>query len=287
MIELANRKDYPELVTVWQAGFDDDEQTVLSFLNGTETFCSHLCYRTDERIVSALHVIDCRFGNRENSEKAGYLYALATLDEYRGRGIMGELINEAFLRLQKSGCKYAFIVPAEKSLVGYYERFGFLPLCEAKVADIPAETVLDIPIETRRLSTDGIKAAREKNRDNIVLFDRGYIGFATEFCDMKAIEFDGGYAIYELLEKTVRIIEYGGEINKTLSAVKFSLNGESQDTAGINTLMSAADSAQNPDTFRVIMPEKTLFGETVCRGMIKALGGAELPKSAHIGLIMD
>ncbi|MDO5035779.1 MAG: GNAT family N-acetyltransferase [Porphyromonas sp.] len=54
-----------------------------------------------------------------------YLYALCTRSSERGHGVMGWLLNEVLEGLPQQGYAFALLLPAERSLVSYYERFGF------------------------------------------------------------------------------------------------------------------------------------------------------------------
>jgi predicted acetyltransferase len=54
---------------------------------------------------------------------AQYLYGIATVPEYRGRGYAGKLIAEA---LQSPKYEIAALIPENPSLIGFYERFGFV-----------------------------------------------------------------------------------------------------------------------------------------------------------------
>ncbi len=54
-----------------------------------------------------------------------YLHSLATLFDYRGRGIMTSLIEEAVLYGRASGYEAFFLIPGEEDLIPFYEKRGF------------------------------------------------------------------------------------------------------------------------------------------------------------------
>lgn len=54
-----------------------------------------------------------------------YLHSLATLFDYRGRGIMGSMIRAAAEYAKASGYQELFLIPAEGELIPYYEKRGF------------------------------------------------------------------------------------------------------------------------------------------------------------------
>ncbi|HOB36752.1 MAG TPA: GNAT family N-acetyltransferase [Candidatus Avimonas sp.] len=63
--------------------------------------------------------------NGRASLKLAYIYAAATLTEYRGRGIFGRLLNEAHRYLKAKGTDACFLHPADGGLYRYYSRFGY------------------------------------------------------------------------------------------------------------------------------------------------------------------
>ena len=266
MIDFATEKDYSEIIPVWQSGFDDNADDVAEFLAGTGGFCDRLVWREDKKIVAEMNIIRCDLSIEGKRVSAVYFYALATLPEYRGRGIMSSMIRFALDKYAADGISYAMIVPAEEGLVGYYRRFGFEPICGAKIADIPSESIFDFPIQTTKLSPSQLKELRDSRKGNNAVFSVEYIDFALRFCEMTAVEFDGGYAIFEQGDDRVRIIEFDGEVNRMLSAVKELCKSE---------------------IYRVYLPDDSLIGEKVCRGMVCPLGESAPLNKAQIGLIMD
>ena len=266
MIDFATEKDYPEIIPVWQSGFDDDAEDVAEFLAGTSGFCDRLVWREGEKIVAEMNILRCDLSVEGKKESAAYFYALATLPEYRGRGIMSSMIRFVLDKYAADGIGYAMIVPAEEGLVGYYQRFGFEPICSAKIADISSESIFDFPAQTTRLSPDRLKELRDKRMGNNAAFSVEYIEFALRFCEMTAVEFDGGYAVFEHSDGCVRVIEFDGEVNRMLSAVKGICGSE---------------------IYRVYLPDDSLIGEKVCRGMVCPIGDSKALNKAQIGLIMD
>ena len=266
MIDFATEKDYSEIIPVWQSGFDDNADDVAEFLAGTGGFCDRLVWREDKKIVAEMNIIRCDLSIEGKRVSAVYFYALATLPEYRGRGIVSSMIRFALDKYAVDGMSYAMIVPAEEGLVGYYQRFGFDPICGAKIADIPSESIFDFPVETTKLTPSQLKELRDKRKGNNAVFSVEHIDFALRFCEMTAVEFDGGYAIFEQGDDRVRIIEFDGEVNRMLSAVKGLCKSE---------------------IYRVYLPADSLIGEKVCRGMVCPLGESRTLDKAQIGLIMD
>ena len=59
---------------------------------------------------------------------AAYLYAVATREDCRGRGLAGTLLQFTEALLERLGYRCAVLVPAEQPLFGFYARLGYEPV---------------------------------------------------------------------------------------------------------------------------------------------------------------
>lgn len=131
-----------------------------------------LCFAAldGERAVSALYLIrnTLRFDNKLYN--GFYLYAAATLPEYRKGGIMSGLIKEAQSFCRENGEAFISLVPSEESLYSYYSRFGF------KEAMYRCKGIYKAPESNKiRLSADDIAEAEKirQSFDGSLLFTTG------------------------------------------------------------------------------------------------------------------
>lgn len=84
--------------------------------------CFKYC-RTKEKngeTAAMLFALPCELFDGKEKEEAVYIYGAATRKAYRGRGYMTELIN-----LPEIGKSTLFLVPAQESLIPFYEKCGF------------------------------------------------------------------------------------------------------------------------------------------------------------------
>lgn len=128
MIRHGDIADIPSLKKLWQEAFGDEEKFVDSFFE--RVFCPSyaLCAEKEGQAVAVLYMLPCEIADREgNKENACYFYALATKQEYRRQGIMGELIETAKREREEEGCRFFFLIPASDKLADYYAGFGFRP----------------------------------------------------------------------------------------------------------------------------------------------------------------
>ena len=200
---VCTRRDLPQLKGVWLSCFEEREDAAeLFFEENASTFHAYAC-EEDGKIVSALYLIDCTL----NSAPAHYLCGAATLPDHRRRGIMAGLITYALEDAKRRGDRYSLLFPASGSLYGFYAKFGYLPTCAEKTAEL--DTV------TERQCCGGSPDLQELQgkhiKDRLIWAD-GFIRFAADYyacygaktaqsADAFAIcESDGGFAevIYAL-----------------------------------------------------------------------------------------
>lgn len=113
-----------QALTLYKAAFPEDpEDFAADFINRFfDKDCRYII--RDEKLVSMLFLLDAKmvFGGEKISGK--YLYAAATLPEYRGKGLMAELIEKSKAETVEKG-KFLLTKPAKPSLFDYYGKFGF------------------------------------------------------------------------------------------------------------------------------------------------------------------
>lgn len=113
----------PGLKRLWRSVFGDEDYIIDSFFCNVyaESIC--LSLNIDGDAAAALYLINATVNTGQGSFKGYYLYAAATLEKYRGQGLMSALINEALKIASQSD--FIALYPAKEALYEYYERFGF------------------------------------------------------------------------------------------------------------------------------------------------------------------
>ena len=118
----------------------------------------------------------------------------------RGRGVGSALIRAALEELEKRGYEAVFLVPAEPSLFGYYERFGFRAVSTIREQTIEAAT----PLPLRKLTADEYTAARRTLLPKASLLQEGpclalLSGYADFYATDRAVAAVSGDMVWELL----------------------------------------------------------------------------------------
>lgn len=110
-----------ELRHIWQEAFGDAEETLDNFFatGYSPDRCHYIC--DGDTVVSALYWFDCQLQGR----MLAYIYAVATLQSHRGKGLASRLLGQTHEILTKKGYAGAILVPGGKDLFSYYEKLGY------------------------------------------------------------------------------------------------------------------------------------------------------------------
>lgn len=114
-----------KMMELWKVIFHDSD-AYISLVFDTYFNTEYVeYYEENGKLISALLGIPYYFGNGRNRIQGLYLCGLATIKEYRGRGIMGNLISKISNKALKKGMSFVFLIPASDSLRLYYSSKGF------------------------------------------------------------------------------------------------------------------------------------------------------------------
>ena len=114
-------QDGEQILKIWQTCFGDEETYIRFYLEHRMTEDNMLVIYQDGRAVSMASFLPAQYLCNGEYLDARYVYAVATLPEYRGRGYAGRILAFA----QKKYGVPLLLAPAEESLVSYYEKRGF------------------------------------------------------------------------------------------------------------------------------------------------------------------
>lgn len=202
---LIDRFKYKASLTeLWSKVFKDEKSYIeLIFSEGSAD--SILCFaETDgDKVVSAFYLLKTYLYFNNKCYNGYYLYAAATDNSYRGKGIMSKLIKEAQDCCEKSGSDFISLVPSEASLYSYYKRSGFIGSMYC------VEKAVTAPEAERAISADEYYS-RRKLQINYFNFDEKSFSYAAD-C-LKA----AGFGFFSDKE-SIYIKDNGGEIIEHIS----------------------------------------------------------------------
>ena len=110
-----------EMRAMWHDIFGDDVAEIDSFFVRHDD-ALHFIHKESGRVASMLFVVPLQMWER----RVAYIYAVATLPEYRGRGLASKLLEDALRYIDDSGeFECAALIPSSTESKRLYERLGF------------------------------------------------------------------------------------------------------------------------------------------------------------------
>ncbi len=185
--------EIPGLRQLWQEAFGDTDAFLDSFFQTAFSPRRCLCLRDGDTVAAALYWFDCALADR----KIAYLYAVATAQAHRGRGLCKALMGQALALLCQQGYSGALLSPAEEGLFSMYEKMGFrevLTIREfpALAGGVPAALTSIAPEEYARLRREALPAGGlVQEGENLAFLARNAAFYRGENCLFAAAKEDG------------------------------------------------------------------------------------------------
>lgn len=127
--------DFLQLRRLWSDIFGDSEGYLDIFF---DTYCRSALILTEEysgSVISALWGLPFDF---TGGLKGLYLCGLATRQQWRGKGIMSRLIEQAEEWAVRNKFDFSFLIPADENLRKYYSERGYIDTPDRQVWEVPA-----------------------------------------------------------------------------------------------------------------------------------------------------
>lgn len=211
-------RDFPQIINIWNTCFSDEASYIQFYLDNRYTEENMLCIMEDDKIVSMASFLPAMIkGDLE--DEILYVYAVATLPEYRRRGYAAKILEHA----RKKWKKALVLQHAAESLENYYSKHGFEKRFKRYLYDFAANTLavgmdtsIDGTYEIVREFTDEVIADYAKERENFfadrlhVWWDNEAIRYAlmeNALCGGFLVKSEKGYLLCRIENEAVRIVE--------------------------------------------------------------------------------
>lgn len=159
------------------SAFHDDEAfTDYLFKLFFENSCKYLL--EGETVVSMLFAMDVTCGML----KGKYVYAVATLGEYRGRGYMSRLFDKLSDEL-KSDYDFLCLKPMSDSLYDYYARLGFETAFYKKSLRMNAFSN-SLPVVEVKSANEIRNIRKSLINDSFVDYSNDFLNLLLSYCTM-------------------------------------------------------------------------------------------------------
>lgn len=131
--------DIPQLKKIWKDTFHDTD-AFLDWYFDTRFFPDYsACAEDNGKIVSVCHILPARQYLRGKVLPCGLLNGVATLPEYRGKGLMKQLIRFLYPLLSGQGI---YLMPNTPAAFAIYEPCGHYPASSAVSVDTAESRVM-------------------------------------------------------------------------------------------------------------------------------------------------
>ena len=121
MLDFARREDRRALEALWLACFGGPQEYLDFYYEKRFVPGETLVWRENGRPVSMMTLMNVTLAGSPGA----YVYAVATLPEFRGRGLMRRLDGFAQEVCRRRGLSFTALVPAERPLFAMYEKLGY------------------------------------------------------------------------------------------------------------------------------------------------------------------
>ncbi len=154
IIKNPDLQDIPALRALWKQAFEDTDSFLDSFFSLAFSTERALIAKEKDQLLGALYWFDCVCG----AEQLAYIYAVATDQAYRNRGVCTALMEELHTQMEQAG-KGTILVPAEDSLREFYRHMGYRDFGGIEEATYFAG---DVAFPAEKLTADTYAKCRRK-----------------------------------------------------------------------------------------------------------------------------
>ncbi|WP_455586974.1 GNAT family N-acetyltransferase [Bacteroides sp.] len=113
---------------LWRLCFDDSEEFINMYFRLRYNNEVNIAIKSGDEIISALQMLPYPMTFCGKTIQTSYISGACTHPDYRGKGVMRELLSQAFSRMTRNGIALSTLIPAEPWLFDYYARMGYAPV---------------------------------------------------------------------------------------------------------------------------------------------------------------
>ncbi len=136
ILGIANSNMKPELQNILKVCFDEKDEAIdLLFKEKFKEDMTTVGI-VDGKIVSAVYIFENSIIYNKTEIPSCYMYAVATLPAYQGKGYMKELLDYSEKIARQKGKAFSTLYPADKNLCKFYEKLGYKQFFKACIIEI-------------------------------------------------------------------------------------------------------------------------------------------------------
>jgi predicted acetyltransferase len=158
MIRFADYTTRQQVREMWKTVFGDPDEYINVYFRHKYRDENTLLYIEEGKAAASLQMLPYRFAFCGAEIPVIYLSGVCTLPRYRKRGYVRQLLIRSFEEAALRGVPLMLLVPQEKWLLDFYERYGFAQTFDAGESELPSLKELvakhpgDLPAAFREFS---------------------------------------------------------------------------------------------------------------------------------------
>ncbi|MCD7836765.1 MAG: GNAT family N-acetyltransferase [Lachnospiraceae bacterium] len=188
-VTFADKNDFVDIKNLWKICFGDEDAYISFYLEERFDEENMMVIRRDNKIVSMASFMPAAVKYEKEWIAVRYVYAVATLPQYRGNGYAAEIISFA----SEVYGEPLVLQPADDELCKYYRSIGFVDFFDKDFLTIYNTGSKDGEIYLEEIDADEYKEIRDIHfdRNGYLCWDRQAVGYALSentFCGGKAFK---------------------------------------------------------------------------------------------------
>ncbi|MDL2212831.1 GNAT family N-acetyltransferase [Bacteroides sp. OttesenSCG-928-E20] len=113
---------------LWKICFNDSDEFVELYFRLRYNNKVNLAIQSGDDVISALQMIPYPMTIWGTEVNTSYISGACTHPEYQGKGVMRELLSQAFAQMTKRDVHISTLIPAKPWLFDYYAKAGYAPV---------------------------------------------------------------------------------------------------------------------------------------------------------------
>lgn len=113
---------------LWKLCFNDSDEFTELYFRLRYNNDINIAIQSGEEVIAALQMLPYPMTFEGKDIHTAYISGACTHPDYRNRGVMHELLSQAFARMLHNNVALSTLIPAEPWLFDYYVRSGYAPV---------------------------------------------------------------------------------------------------------------------------------------------------------------
>lgn len=129
---------------LWKLCFNDSDEFIDMYFRLRYNSEVNIAIESGDEVIAALQMLPYPMTFFGSEVSTSYISGACTHPDYRDRGVMRELLSQAFGAMYRNDIAFSTLIPAEPWLFDYYARMGYSPVFSysKRIFRVPADDKL-------------------------------------------------------------------------------------------------------------------------------------------------